>query len=858
MFFLASVVLVLLAAGYGAAYVVSALHGLPSLGAADASAAQTSFIYDLQGKMIEPVPGATNRVPIGSIAEVPLDVQHAFIAKEDSRFYQNPYGIDIRAILRAAVTDLVQHRPAQGASTIPQQVARGRFPIGTADTLKRKLQEAVLAFELTRHYTKDEILTMYLNEDYFGQGAWGIQAASQTYFGVPVGKLTLGQGAMLAGLVRAPSVYDPYAHPQLALQQRNIVLDLMLQQGYITAAQNTAAKAQTLQQMNLQSSRPAQDYLYPFYVDAVVAQLQQHFTDQQIYTGGLHIYTALNTTVQQAAENAMHTVLDKAFPLSATPHMESAAVVMDQNNGDVEAIVGGREHTSTLGFNRATSAQRQPGSSMKPLAVYVPALESGLTPATVIDDAPKAYPDNGKLWIPTNDNTEWDGLTTLREALRRSVNEVAVRVLDKIGIMRGYQSAVRLGLTDLTPKDQNLSLALGGTTDCCTPLEMARAYSTIANGGYRVDPQIVLKVTDAAGNVLFQSTPTRTPVLSPQVAYVMTNMLESVVEPQPDGGWIANWGTAPDAAVPNWPTAGKTGTTSLDKDAWFVGFTPALTAAIWAGYDTPQAMNQVWGGAYGAPIFRAIMEAALKGQTPTDFSKPNGIVTAPIDAKSGDLPGPLTPAAWVRNEIFVQGTQPTTTSSVWVQRQVDSANPALLWDPTCGAPPVTKVFLNRPPVTLADVASMAAQLGLAPSKLIPTDMALAPPLQTCSGAPQSPTASATASAAATGSASATPGVCPPVNPGQTQICAITLGENRPIEPSVIQGVVGAPIQLAITATSGSHRLIIRALNVDVTLQAGQSVTLLRTPTQVGTFPVFDAMTPGGEGAVLVVSKAGGG
>jgi penicillin-binding protein 1A len=847
---LAAAVAALFAAGFGGAYVLSALRGVPPLSAANLDAFQTSFIYDIQGKVVEPVPGATNRVPIASLAEVPADVQHAFIAKEDSRFYENPYGIDIRAILRAAWTDLILRRPAQGASTIPQQLARRSFPIGSADTLRRKIQEAVLAFELTRHYTKAEILTMYLNQVYFGQGAYGIQAAAQTYFGVPVGKLTLGQGALLAGLVRAPSVYDPYAHPQLALQQRDIVLDLMQQQGYITSAQAAAAKAQTLQQMNLQTTRPAQDYKYPYYVDAVVAELQQHFTDQQIYAGGLRIYTALNPTVQQAAEDAMHQVLDKPFPLSANPHMESAIVVMDQHNGDVEAIVGGREHTSTLGFDRATSAERQPGSAMKPLAVYVPALEAGMTPATVIDDAPKAYPDNGKLWIPTNDNDEWDGLTTLREALRRSVNEVAVRVLARIGVTRGYQSAVRLGLTDLTPKDQNLSLALGGTTDCCTPLEMARAYATIANGGYRVDPEIVLKVTDAAGNVLFQATPSRTPVLSPQVAYVMTNMLESVVEPQPDGGWIQNWGTAPDAAVPGWPTAGKTGTTSLDKDAWFVGFTPALTAAIWAGYDTPRAMNQVWGGAYGAPMFRAIMEQALKGVTPTDFPKPSGIVTAPIDAKSGDLPGPLTPAAWVRDEVFIQGTQPTTTSTVWVQRGVDSANPALLWDPTCGAPEVTKVFLNRPPVTLADVSGMAAQLGLPPSRLIPTDMSLAPPVQTCSGAPQ-------ATGAATASATATPGVCQPQAAGKTEVCAITLAAGAPIQPSVIQAVLGQPLQLAVTATTGTHRLMIASLNVDVTLQPGQSVTLLRTPTQAGTFPIYDALSPGGEGAVLVVGRSGG-
>ena len=192
-------------------------------------------------------------------------------------------------------------------------------------------------------------------------------------------------------------------------------------------------------------------------------------------------------------------------------------------------------------------------------------------------------------------------------------------------------------------------MALGNTTDCCTPLEMARAYAAIANGGYRVRPLVVLRVTDAAGDLLYQATPSRKPVLSPQVAYVLTSMLESVVEPQPSGGWIENVGTAPAAAVPGWPTAGQPGVTSGDTAGWFVGYTPALTAAIWGGYDSPRVMGANWGADYGAPIFKAIMAAALGGQTPTDFPRPDGIVTAPIDAKSGELPGPLTPPAWVRN-----------------------------------------------------------------------------------------------------------------------------------------------------------------------------------------------------------------
>lgn len=825
---------------------MAAVRTLPAFDQANVNTFQTSFIYDLQGKRIEAIPGAAQRVPIASLSQVPLHVQNAFIAKEDARFYQNPWGIDVRAIIRAAWTDFILHRPAQGASTIPQELARHTFPIGSARTLKRKIQEAILAFELSRRYTKHEILTMYLNQIYFGQGAYGIEAAAEGYFGEPPQKLTVAQGALLAGLVRAPSLYDPFVHPQVAIQQRNIVLGLMEQQKYISASQETAAKALTLQEMGLRKSAPAAaaKYAYPYYVDAVITQLRKHFSDTQIYNGGLQVYTALVPTIQQAAQDAMHSVLDKPFPLKDKPHLESAAVVMDQSTGYVEAIVGGREHKGVLDFNRAIAARRQPGSSMKPLAVYIPAFEEGMTPATVIDDAPKAWPANGKLWIPTNDNDRWNGLTTIREGVRRSINEVAVRTLAKVGVQRGYQTAIQLGLMHLQPSDEHLPLALGGTTDCCSPLEMARAYSTIANGGYRVDPLIVLKVTDAQGNVLYQQTPHRTRVISPQIAYLMTNVLESVVEPQPPGGWIQNWGTAPKAAVPGWPTAGKTGTTSQDKDAWFIGYTPKLTAAVWAGYDKPRAMNQVWGGAYGAPIFHDIMVKALAGQKPIHFPHPSGIVTAPIDAKSGLLPGPLTPAAWVRTEVFIQGTQPTTQSNVWVQRQVDSANPKELWQPGCAGTPLTKVFLNRPPVTIQDVKAWAAQLGLAPQRLIPTDMALAPPQNKCS-----PPAGVSP-----GTGGATD-ICAPPAQGGTESCTITLAAGQPIQPAVIQAVAGRQLRLTVTAVSGMHHLVIKALNVDVSLQPGHSVILMRTPQKTGAFPVIDTLAQGTPDAILVVASA---
>jgi penicillin-binding protein 1A len=732
----------------GGALVASAYLGGPTLASPAGPLSISSTIYDRNGNIVASVPDGIDRAPV-ALSAIPQTVQSAFVAIEDRRFYQNfNDGLDLRGIGRALLADLTGN-PTQGASTISDQLAKALY-LQDNGSMVYKLRELWLGIVLSARNSRSSILNQYLNVIYLGDGAYGVQAASLAYFGVPVSQVDLPQAATLAGLAQAPSAYDPRVDPQAALARRNQVLQAMAGNGDITAAQAAAAEAAPLE-LSAQPARVAANTNYPdaWFVDAVIEQLQQvdHITPQQLTSGGLRIYTTLDPTVQAAADKA---VANLASNPSANSQLQAAEVVMDPQTGDVLAIVGGRKHTAPLAYDRALQAERQPGSSIKPLVDYTPALMNGLTPGTVVDDSLHTFhPAPGApAYTPVDDNGIYYGLTTLTEALRRSVNTVAVQVLNRIGIQTGVATAQRMGLP-LTSKDANLSVALGGTTDCCTPLDMADAYSTLANGGYHVTPRLVSRVVAPDGSVLLSDGMQKTRAIPANVAYVMTKMLETVDQPQPNKGWNvlsgpldSNWGTGYDATVqdnvPGWPTAGKTGTTNSNEDAWYVGYTTKLAAAVWVGYDQPQPMPNMYGGTMAGPIFRETLTAALKGQTPTDFPRPAGVVQAPIDIKAAPwtvaLPSALTPAADIRTEWFVAGTQPTQPSTLWTQVAVDPNDPSLRWDMACGDLPTTKVFLSRPPVTAAQDRRLALAAGVQNGwqSVVPVDMALRPPQQTCS------------------------------------------------------------------------------------------------------------------------------
>lgn len=728
----------------GAAFAEGSLPGaLPAR-----ATAQTSLIFDRYGHRLTAVPGAIDHQPV-SLAQIPRKVRNAFVAVEDRRFYRTGNdGIDLRGIARAAVNDL-RGQPTQGASTIAEQLVKMLY-LHDNGSIVYKLKEIWLGLEVAQRYSKNDILSQYLNLVYLGQGAYGVQAAALTYFGVPVARVDLPQAALLAGLTQAPSAYDPRVDPGAARTRRNTVLALMAKQGYITAEQADAAEAAPLEL----SSAPAavaggRAHPAAWFVDAVVRQLEQtdHLTAQQVAGGGLRIHTTFDPKVQAAADHAVAALngAGGAWDPGASPVLQAAEVVLDPQTGDVLAIVGGRQHTGAMAFDRALQAERQPGSAIKPLAVYTPALLSGLTPGTVVDDSLQTYGSGRYAYTPVNDNGLYYGLTTLTEALRRSVNTVAVKVLHHIGVETGLQNAQRMGLP-LTQRDDHLSLALGGTADCCTPLDMADAYATLANGGYHVAPRLITRVVGPDGTALVNNPVQRRRVLPANVAYVMTKMLETVDEPQPNQGWDvlsgrfdSNWGTGYDATVhdnvPGWPTAGKTGTTNSNEDAWYVGYTAKLAAAVWVGYDQPRPMPGVYGGTYAGPVFRQTLEQALAGQSPVDFPRPAGVTQAPIDIKAAPwtvaLPGPLTPPADVRSEWFVAGTQPTQPSGDWVRELVDPNAPSLRWDITCGDLPTTKVFLQRPPFPKATAKRLAQAVQAGWRSVVPLDVAQMPPQQSC-------------------------------------------------------------------------------------------------------------------------------
>jgi len=684
--------------GIGTGFVFGIIKNLPDLDSESLNAELTTFIHDKDGKQVASLHGVENRIPV-ELEQVPEELKQAFIATEDRNFYKHP-GINPIAFIRAAIANFKAGKIVQGGSTITMQLAENAFFAEKPErSYRRKLQEAIMAIQLERKYTKDEILEAYLNYIYFGHGAYGVQAAAQTYFGKNVEDLTLGESAIIAGVTNNPALYSPYRNLEAAKYRRSVVLDNMVEAGFISRERAEEAKNEPIQlsQPKQKSSRK-----YPYFIDAVVLEAEKLLKEKgmhpaDLYRSGLHIYTTLDTSIQETMEQVYSD--DSNFPKSPDDvPVQSAMVVLDPQSGEVRGIIGGREHTVERGFNRAIQGDRQPGSAIKPLAVYAPALEKGYTAATVIDDVPVVYRQSGgQSYSPKNYDNQYRGLITMREAVRWSVNIPAVKLLDTIGVETGYNFAKNLGLP-LEPTDKGLSLALGGLTKGVSPLDMAAAYGTFANKGIWIQPHTITKITDHEGNTLFEVKPEQKAVMSEQNAYIMTNILETVV----------NSGTGTRARINGWPVAGKTGTTQLpdrpefrgirgERDAWFVGYTPELVGVVWLGYDKTTTMHYlrgVYGGSYAAPIWRKVMMEALKQYTPRNFERPEGITWVTVDAKSGKLPSSLTPSQFRIKEIFAADTVPKEVSDVWIRREVCALSGKL---PTESCPDViSKVFLRRP------------------------------------------------------------------------------------------------------------------------------------------------------------------
>ena len=592
--------------------------------------------------------------------DVPQHLIDAVLAAEDSRFYQHG-GIEPRSLLRAAWVNLREGAIVQGGSTLTQQLVKN-FYLNQSRTLSRKLNEIFMAILLDLRYSKDEILEAYLNEIYFAQsgtmGVYGIGQASRFYFGKRPQEMTLGESALLAGMIKSPNIYSPFHNPKRAAARKAYLLDRMVKLNKIGLEDYRKALDEPMP-----SGAPVQQERFaPYFVDFVRQQLAEHYDPGVLTSEGFRIFTTLDTEQQRTAETVLSKGLrglESAYPHlrrdEPTAKLQGILIAVQPQTGQIKAMVGGRNYAVSQ-FNRAVQARRQPGSLFKPF-VYAAALSQAVTPegspytaATRIEDSPVSLASPDGLWTPQNFDKVYHGSVTLRTALENSLNAATVRLADSIGTERVIAMAESMGIR--SPLKNVPSLALG--TSEVVPLEIAIAYGTIANGGIRVEPIAVKEVVSSAGHVLERRTLEMTPALTPQQAYLLTTLLEGVVERGTGRGVVSRGFTR--------PVAGKTGTTSNDKDAWFLGFTPDLLGLVWVGFDAGPAGEsspadlKLTGSQAALPIWTDFMKQATAGQPVSRFAVPPGIVFETIDPVSGLISGQGCPEG-VR-EAFIQGTEP--------------------------------------------------------------------------------------------------------------------------------------------------------------------------------------------------------
>lgn len=569
---------------------------------------QATVIYDVNEKVASKV--TSNKSEGTPIKDVPDHMKNAVVAIEDHRFYKHN-GVDMIGISRALFRNLFAGGVVEGGSTITQQLTKNAI-LDSEKTYSRKLKEAFLAREIEKEYSKDEILQMYLNTIYFGDGAWGINRAAKKYFGKEVKDLTLSESAMLAGLIKAPSALNPYEHLDKAVKRRNLVLAMMAENGFITKEEADKAKQDKVTLVD-KSADPFNGK-YPYYVDAVFEEAIKTygFTQDELLTGGYKIYTEMDPKMQGAAETTYKD--DSLFPAGKDQLVQSGAVLVDAKTGGIRALVGGRGEHVFRGYNRATQLKRQPGSSIKPIVSYTPALEEGWKITDMVKDEKMKFGD----YEPSNYNGQFAGEVPMYDAVKDSKNVPAVWLLNELGIEKGLASIKKFGLP-LDNEDRNLAIALGGLHTGVSPKNMAEAFSVYANRGERADAHTIVRIVDANGKVVAERKEKRTKVITPEVADKMNTMLLGVVE----------HGTGKAARIEGREIAGKTGSTQVDipgidgvKDQWFVGYTPDLVGAVWVGYDKTDKNHYLTttSSEGAAVIFRKFMSGALEGTQATSFN----------------------------------------------------------------------------------------------------------------------------------------------------------------------------------------------------------------------------------------------
>lgn len=631
---------------------------------------QTSKLYAVDGRFIAEL--GTERRTLVKLSEIPKVVQDAFVVTEDKRFY-NHSGIDWYRAAGALVHNIESGRYAQGFSTITMQLARNIFPerISREKTIVRKIKEAKVAREIESKYSKAKILELYLNQINLGNGAYGVETASQRYFGKSVRDLNIAEAATLAALPKAPERYNPRRYPDRAIQRRNTIIELMRENGAISDADASLAKAYPLRlATKVESGETA-----PYFVEWVRQQLDQQF-GSQLYTQGLNVYTTLDLDMQTAAERGLerqlraieggkfgtykHPSYEEYIAKLSTgesgtgvsPYLQGAFVAMDPRTGGVRAMVGGRDFYDSK-FNRATQALRQPGSTFKPI-VYAAAVQSGKPASYIIDDSPVEVPQvDGTVWRPQNYDLKFEGPMTMRRGLYQSRNIIAVKTGMELGPQAVINEARNFGITTPIPPYPSIYI---GSADVI-PLQIIGAYTAFATLGVRAQPNGILRIENAQHQVIWQPSPPRTQVMTPEEAWIMVSMMKDVIQRGTAFGsvWDAGFHV---------PAAAKTGTTNDGTNVWFIGYTADLVAGVWMGFDHPQTIkSNAQGGLLAAPAWTSFMtEVYRRKPTPPDWPMPYDISTREIDPHTGLLWTPACGDA-ATTEFYIPGTEPVNECS---------------------------------------------------------------------------------------------------------------------------------------------------------------------------------------------------
>ena len=614
---------------------------------------QSSLVFARDGSLIGEI-GKQKRTLV-SLRSLPRYVGQAFVAVEDQRFYQHD-GVDVVGIA-GALKDAVKGDP-RGASTITQQLVGNMHPdlVDRRDkSPMRKLREQSAAREMEKHYSKEQILEAYINQISYGHGWYGIESASRHYFGKGAAQLTLAEAATLAALPKGPGLYDPIKAPQRVTDRRNLVLTLMAQQKYITAAQAAAAKSVALK--TVPNGGLSVDASY--FLDVV--RIQAERANVPVSTGGFRVYTSLDPLLQRAANEALVEGIDAveampgyrhtkfaARPKGSADYLQGALVAIDPTTGDVRALAGGRDYRESS-FDRVIDGMRQPGSAFKPI-VYAAAIADSLTANEIIPDTAIAIPlDRGRVYRPDNSDNQFLGPITMREALAKSRNVVAVQIAERVGMDTIVQWARRFGID--APVAPYPASAIGASA--LQPLDLVGAYTVFANLGAHVDPRFIYRIEDRTGNAVFTN-PAAPPrqVIDPKVAFIVRDMLREVV----DRGTATSVRRYLPASI---PVAGKTGTTNDNTDVWFVGMTPEVVAGVWLGFDRPKTITAgAAGGTLAAPIFGKMMAEYYASRSPAEWNPPAGLIAAQLDRVTGQLADSTTPPERRYMEYFLAGTEP--------------------------------------------------------------------------------------------------------------------------------------------------------------------------------------------------------